>query len=349
MLELIKQAASTFKYDKLTVIVAYASKLGCNVLVESLKDVTQNWDNIDKKWIISLDFGHTQPDALEYLSQLPKSEVFVPNAQLVLKSKLRPPIRFHPKLYYFQRSSNPNKVAIVSGSCNLTYGGLYLNIEQAIMTLFQATHTKSNPQDVTNLTLVQSTIQDIYSFSSPLTKQLLKKYRALWKPSYLPSTERKSPNSFIATNPSVDMPKALALSAASYFWIRVTPKVVQNLGPGKPGNQIDMQRGSRVYFGSSNSNVAPNTGLGHVSIRFKGLKSRQSLRYGNNGMDKITLPVLQYPRTYANRILLFHRNPSGYFDLKIGTPKKIAQYRQLSIDQHTLYKMQSGREYGVFS
>ena len=52
MLELIKQAASTFKYDKLTVIVAYASKLGCNVLVESLKDVTQNWDNIDKKWII---------------------------------------------------------------------------------------------------------------------------------------------------------------------------------------------------------------------------------------------------------------------------------------------------------
>ena len=348
MLSLITKAASTSKYDKLIVLVAYATKLGCETLIASLIDSCQNWDMIDKKWIISLDFGHTQPEALELLAKLPNSAVAIPNADLVLNSKLNPPIRFHPKLFYFQSTSDPQKAAIVSGSCNLTFGGLYMNTEQATITVLQSTSAKLSKQEIAQLIATQNIINDIWSTASPLTKKIMNKYRSLWKPRQLPSTEKKPSSKFISTNPSIDRVKALALSSATNFWIRVTPKVVQNLGPGKPGNQIDMQHGARVFFDFDVANVPPNTGLGSVPISFKGIKSKRSLRYGNNGMDKITLPVLQSPQTYANRTLLFHRNPKGYFELVIGTPKKIAQWRERSLQQNTLYQMQSGREFGVF-
>ncbi|GAI35801.1 unnamed protein product, partial [marine sediment metagenome] len=127
-----------------------------------------------------------------------------------------------------------------------------------------------------------------------------------------------------------------------------TPKVVQNRGPGKPGNQIDMHRGTRVFFGFDVANVVPNTALGPVVIAFEGETNYRSLRYGNNGMDKITLPALQPPRTYANRTLLFQRQPKGVFELVIGTSQQASKWQRLSLQQNGLYQMQSGREFGVF-
>ncbi len=123
--------ASNAKYDKLTVSVAYATRIGCEILVKGLQSALPNWIDIEKRWLISFDFGHTDPNALDYLSKLPNSTVRIPNADLALKSKLRPPIRFHVKIYLFECKTNPDKIAILSGSCNLTKGGLYTNTEQA--------------------------------------------------------------------------------------------------------------------------------------------------------------------------------------------------------------------------
>jgi hypothetical protein len=348
MLSLITRAASSGRYNKLIVLVAYATRLGCDTLIAALKETCKNWVSMDKQWIISLDFGHTQPEALEILAQLPKSSVFIPNANLVLNSKLKPPIRFHPKLYYFQSSSDPNKVAIVSGSCNLTKGGLYSNTEQATITVLHPVRAALTPESIAHLQATQATIENVCLAADPLTKKILDKYRLLWRPSFLPPVEKLPSSTFIAPNPSIDRNKALALSSATNFWVRVTKKVVQNLGPDRPGNQIDMQCGSRVFFGFNVANVPLNTVLGSVTVRFENVDSLQHLRFGNNGMDKITLPPLMAPRTYAKRTLLFHRSPKGYFDLKIGTSQSATEWRQLSVLQNTLYRMKGGREFGVF-
>ncbi len=123
--------ASSAKYDRLTVAVAYASKSGCEALIKGLKSHMPNWEEVEKRWIISFDQGLTDPDALVLLLGLPNSFVRIPNAELVLKYKLMAPIRFHPKLYLFECfPKNPNS-AIFSGSGNLTTSGLYLNCGQA--------------------------------------------------------------------------------------------------------------------------------------------------------------------------------------------------------------------------
>ena len=348
MLSIITRAASTANYDKITVLVAYATKLGCEILVSGLTDVCPNWADMTKTWIVSLDFGHTQPEALEYLAQLPKSTVAIPNADLVFRSNLRPSIRFHPKLYVFECSTDLSKTTVVSGSCNLTRGGLYLNTEQATVAIIQPSLANVDKETVARIAATQKLIQDICSSATPLSGQILSTYRALWHPDYLPPIEKEPVSKILAPDPSIDKNKAMALSTASNFWVRVTPKVVQNRGPDKPGNQIDMQRGARVFFGFDVANVDLNTVFGPVVIAFEGETTYQSLRYGDNGMDKITLPALQQTRTYANRTLLFQRQPGGVFKLVIGTSQQASKWRRLSIQQKRLYQMQSGREFGVF-
>ena len=124
--------------------------------------------------------------------------------------------------------------------------------------------------------------------------------------------------------------------------------MVENLGVGKPGNQIDMQRGARVFFGFDVANVPLKTLIGSVKINYKGIASGYSIRFGNNGMDKINLPVLQAPKTYANQTLLFKRMRNDIFNLYIGNPKQVQQWRNKSQQQNTLFYMKSGREYGSF-
>ncbi len=89
------------------------------------------------------------------------------------------------------------------------------------------------------------------------------------------------------------------------------------------------------------------TTLGPVTMSFEGSTSQRSLWYANNSMDKIRLPPLQPPRTYANRVLLFHRKPNG-FDLVIGTAPQASHWRNLSTQQKTIYQMKGGRQFGVF-
>ncbi len=348
MLQAIRNAASAARYDSITVLVAYATKLGCAILVNGLSAVCPDWADMKKNWIVSIDFGYTQPDALEYLAQLPESTVAIPNAHQALKANLRPSVRFHPKLYLLECTTDIEEVAVVSGSCNLTRGGLQLNTEQVAVSALHPPLRSDDRKTAAHIAAARELIQEVCSSATPLDQAILSLYRSLWRPDYLPPIEKDSPAKVIASNPSIDMDKAMALSAASNFWIKITPKVVQNLGDERPGNQIDMQRGSRVFFGFDVKNVRLNAPLGYVKIRFEDDLTSQHLRYGKNGMDKTTLPPLQHPRTYANQTLFFRREPDAFFEFVIGTPRQAARWRDLSKRQGTLYQMKGGREFGVF-
>jgi hypothetical protein len=74
------------------------------------------------------------------------------------------------------------------------------------------------------------------------------------------------------------------------------------------------------------------------------------MRFGNNLMDKLDLPLPdeEGPSTYRNTVLLFERLRPGEFQLRVGTPREISRWRSASRRAGTGYSMRGGRQYGVF-
>ena len=69
---------------------AYATKRGVELFCETLEAVSPDWDSASKIWIVSIDFGHTEPEAITELQGLPNSQVRIPYASEVLRQRLRP-------------------------------------------------------------------------------------------------------------------------------------------------------------------------------------------------------------------------------------------------------------------
>lgn len=111
---------------QLRVAVAFASEAGARTL-RSLCP-SRAFDALPKRWLVGIENGLTQPEALTYLAEMRDSEVRVPYGQKALESAgLRAPTFFHPKLYAYDADGS---CAIVSTSANLTEGGLIRNTEQ---------------------------------------------------------------------------------------------------------------------------------------------------------------------------------------------------------------------------
>src|SRR5690349_13810067 len=83
--------------------VAYATLSGCERLVNriSAQIGQRHWERIEKQFVLSLDFGITEPDALKFLSELAKSEVRVAAPEVLGRPALVPQNAFHPKIYLF--------------------------------------------------------------------------------------------------------------------------------------------------------------------------------------------------------------------------------------------------------
>jgi hypothetical protein len=219
-----------------------------------------------------------------------------------------------------------------------------------VSTILSPPFTRSERRQLDEINLQKAILDASFASAAPLTQDLLDQYRLLWRPQRI-VPDATALVARIKERPA-DLPlsKVVAMSAASNFWIEVR-YVVENRGRGRAGNQIDLQRGSRVFFGISPREVRRNTVIGNVPIRFGGEVVNCHLRFGNNYMDKLNLPIpgAPGPVSYENTVLLFTRNSDQTFTLSLGTPVQIAEWKQKSNQQGTLYRMQSGREYGVFS
>src|SRR5205823_7281321 len=96
---------ATVPHDEFHAAVAYASASGCETLVQALKTTGGAWNASRKRWLISIDFGRTEPSALEYLAEVGGSEVRVPNGlQVVQTAQFFPPYVFHSKAYLARNS-----------------------------------------------------------------------------------------------------------------------------------------------------------------------------------------------------------------------------------------------------
>ena len=111
---------------------------------------------------------------------------------------------------------------------------------------------------------------------------------------------------------------------------------------------------TRVFFGFPAENLSRDTLIGRIAIEFDGyVRADCSLRYSNNSMEVLTLPipVSQGPPAYDQETLLFERvvdNSGTRFLLSIGAPGEIANWIADSSSIASLHSMRGGRQWGVF-
>lgn len=86
--------------------------------------------DIRKEILTSIDFGITEPSALDMLARQPNAEVRIVRFHEVLARGLRPLNAFHPKLYWGSRPDGQHRVVV--GSQNVTDSALRSNWEAAM-------------------------------------------------------------------------------------------------------------------------------------------------------------------------------------------------------------------------
>ncbi len=310
------------------------------------------WDTAEKRWVISIDFGCTEPAALQLLMSLKNSEVRVPYFEEVMKRRFNPVTCFHAKTIIFDKDfeTGGGPFGMVVGSANLTVSGLSLGHENSLAIMWKKTFNKAVRNRHGALIEEIKHVEELIDMATPLDAAMIRRY-AKQRPKKQFKLEDHSlqVKRLTEDSPEVTLTKAVALAISQNLWVDVD-YVVENLGKGLPGNQIDLQRGTRVFFGFGVGQITANTALGSVRIIYGSNEVECHMRFGNNLMDKLNLPVpgIQGPMDYKNKTLLFSRKPDGAFLLKVGSPQEVKKWKSASRSKGTLYPMKGGREFGVF-
>jgi len=336
--------------ERLDVAVAYITTGGA---FDLLKRMSENlggaWAGVPKRWITSFDYCRTEPLALETIRSLPNSSIRIYDAAFCIEHGGAPKIPFHPKAFLI--CSNQRDY-VLAGSGNMSRSGLSRGVEAGFVVSVNRA-PPSEPTATAAIEAMRAWFTTTWGNATPLTKPLLESYRQLFDD----KDNLKSPAPTEDDVASTDSgPTALStkdlqkLRMCSHLWIDAG-NVTKNRGPNLPGNQLMMKRLSRAFFGFGGTALPENTHIGDIEISFNGGQSAPfSLTYSDNKMDKLVLPIpgASGPPTYDNKYLLFRRIKPNAFELSVGTKALKAQWFKQSDAIDAAFKMQSGREWGVF-
>ncbi|MGI8981842.1 MAG: phospholipase D family protein [Pirellulaceae bacterium] len=295
--------------EKVRWAVAYSTRPGCIRLTDriSARIGKAKWERAEKQFITSLDFGLTDPGALEFLASLPASKVHIANPEVVRKPGFRPERAYHPKLYLFDSA---NDTGYVVGSANLTNSALMTNTE--VVTAGKETPKNGSWNDVWNQLLFNT---------APLTTALLEEYRKKWvrpKPREVEPDPKPMPPTIMPGNYPVFWEFVangrVDPAAFNHFWVEAG-----SMSSGGSHNQLELPRGAHRFF------KFPQTEYGesHVTIGAPTLTLRGSLWNDRlltwhgakkmNKMERINLPTqIQGGFDYRHTAVLFRRHASGY-------------------------------------
>ena len=172
-----------------------------------------------------------------------------------------------------------------------------------------------------------------------------------WKTEFIPAlTEEDTAPESAGTHGQLAPAQLRKLNVCRYLWIQVG-NLHFNRGPGRPGNQLMLKRNTRVFFGCPARDLARDTALGHVAIEYAGnTRYDCSLRFSNNSMDVLTLPVpgVEGPAAYNQETICFERIGVRQFRLVVGAPRDVTRWKRRSEALDGYFRMNSGREWGVF-
>jgi hypothetical protein len=286
--------------------VAYSTRRGCERLVQRVatRMGQRQWEKSEKQFVTSLDFGLTDPGALEFLAHLPGSTVHIANPDVVNRPGLLPEKAYHPKLYLFDA---PKSTGYVVGSANLTGSALIANTEVVVAGKETPEHAGWN--DVW--------IEHRFD-TSPLTGTLLDEYRKKWKrprkravepdPKLTPPVIRpgEQPVFWEATTTG-----GISPTAFNHFWVEAG-----SMSSGGSHNQLELPRGANRFFGFTHTNYGmAHITIGHppLTLRRRSWTNRPLTWHGNNKMERINLPTLaQGGFDYRNTAVLFRRQEGGF-------------------------------------
>ncbi|MAM30372.1 MAG: hypothetical protein CMC13_15245 [Flavobacteriaceae bacterium] len=122
------------KADEVWIATAFLKMSGLNLLLAPIKKHIKN--NKPITIIAGQNFGLTEPEALKILLKLFSGRV---NANLFLDKAEDKTKVFHPKLFLFK---SKDKATIISGSANITKGGLTTNQEVSLCIETKANNTE---------------------------------------------------------------------------------------------------------------------------------------------------------------------------------------------------------------
>jgi len=317
-IEDLGEEAAEANWQSLFVCVAYATQAGVAQLVGELRSRWRRFDTARKLFVVGLDFGLTEPAAIRYLSNLKNASCHLYEARRTLSARLCPQSRFHPKLYAFGSSgsmSDSRSASGITGSVNLTGAGLTSNVE-AYSRFRVSRETASGRRWIQELAAAEKLAK-----SQPRASEaLLSEYERLRRK--VPAVDilqaEPTPGTYDSSH-ELQAAHLRALQAARCLWTQ-TLRIVENRGVGHAGNQVDLKRGARVFFRSRVPLQAPiNTPLGTIDVITSSGHEQCNLRYGNNGMDKVNLPIPggANPPKYDHRFILWERIGGGSFKLHV--------------------------------
>ncbi len=322
--------------------VAYATHSGVAELLERL-DETASWKSVRKRWLIGIDFCRSDPFALAELNTLPKSDVRIHDGTFVAgRSGCCPRASFHPKLYTFQRNTDK---AVVVGSGNLSRTGLCLGVEAGAVVADPSTSAFRQ---------VRTWFDAHWQQATPLGEiaaDYEARYRAADNRKHPTPTDDDAAPSSVGTGRQLTPIQLRKLNVCKNLWIEAG-NLHLNRGHGRPGNQLMLKRNSRVFFGFPARDLDRDTTLGDVAIKYGGtVRNDCSLRFSNNGMDVLTLPLPESegPPKYDKQTLRFEQTGLRQFRMTVGDRGNAASWKRRSkvVDGH--FRMSTGgREWGVF-
>ena len=285
----IAQLAGSSEYTQLDVAVAYATIGGVLALVRAMPP---EFDGLKKRWLIGVDWCRSEPDAMNLLAGLNKSEVRIHDgAAIVARKGCYPTLPYHPKGFMFSGDSSR---ALAFGSANLSRNGLTQGNEADLIVL-ASQPPKWSTEAWAEAAAATAWFEQLWNKGSalatvdaPYRKQFANASNLRQPPrtddDTAESTRVGRPHSFSAND-------LVQLRACRYFWVEAG-KLHKNRGPMLPGNQLMLRALSRVYFGFPARDVPRDTFMGYVNLVFAGSSHPdRSLRFSNNSMDVLALPV----------------------------------------------------------
>ena len=352
----IRSLAELKGYSQFRAGVAYATSNGSRLLVKTLWDIS-SFRKSQKRWLISIDFGRTEPDALTYLGGISNTEVRIPNGLKVLEAGgFLPAVPFHPKAYAVDNiAKGDNSVfGTFIGSGNLTGSGLLTGSECGVFSCWKGS-SGTQKKEMHSAYDAMSWFETVWGNANPVF-DIIEKYTKQWKTTKPPIVEEDEDAVDLyvgGTDHVVQGDFALALASANAFWIEVK-ELYKNRGANEAGNQVDTPGGRRVFFGFPSTAVARDTVLGQVVLQNDGFQPVDcSIRFANNQMDKVNLPVpgTGGPNSYDDSILRFERagiTEQGLpkFLVTVGTNADLKKWKKEAASEQERV-MQSGRRYGV--
>lgn len=287
---------------------AYVTLSGSQILFDAIRRGAADGNHaaIPKTIVTSLDFGLTDPAALQFWRDTANSQVLIAGAGLLRGRNLIPAAAFHPKLYMF---GAPNgTVSTLVSSANLTNRGLTINSEVGWVARGIDAEEGARAWNAA----IEGTV--------PLTDEILDQYRAIRAPrrQLVPTDILRVPPARVGNLNQYDSFADVPVNPAdfSYLWI-------QSAGmQGGARTQLELPRGAHRFFGAAYPDYDYER-VDHIAepVLVAGRREwrdRPLTWHGDNRMERINLPSLAMGGfEYENSLILFRRIAQNIFELRV--------------------------------